>query len=106
MEATWKHDYEKYAVNTTEIVEKTISDMDYEMLEAAAKLILDAKKAGNRLHISGIGKPAHIAGYIAPLSYSCNNISTGYGSENASYSIAKTSSISDNRKSLIIILFP
>ena len=67
MEATWKLDYENYAANTKKVVEKTLSDMDYAALEAAAKLILEAKKAGNRLHVSGIGKPAHIAGYIASL---------------------------------------
>lgn len=67
MENTWKLDYEKYAANTVETVEKTFSGMDHAALEAAAKLILDAKEKGNRLHISGIGKPAHIAGYIASL---------------------------------------
>jgi arabinose-5-phosphate isomerase len=33
----------------------------------SAKLIIEAKKRGNRLHISGIGKPAHIAGYAASV---------------------------------------
>lgn len=44
-----------------------IDSMNYEEIEKAARLILDAKKRGNRTHISGIGKPAHIAGYIASL---------------------------------------
>ncbi len=39
----------------------------YEELEAAADLITAAKASGNRLHFSGIGKPAHIAGYMASL---------------------------------------
>lgn len=44
-----------------------IDGMDYESIEKAAQIILDAKYAGNRTHISGIGKPAHIAGYISSL---------------------------------------
>ena len=36
-------------------------------VKAAAELIIDAKKKGGRLHITGIGKPAHIAGYAASL---------------------------------------
>ena len=36
-------------------------------IEQAAHLILAAQEKGNRLHISGIGKPAHIAGYVASL---------------------------------------
>ena len=36
-------------------------------IEQAAHLILAAQEQGNRLHISGIGKPAHIAGYVASL---------------------------------------
>lgn len=67
METTWKQDYDKYAATTTKIVGDTIHGMDYASLEAAAKLILEAKRRGNRLHISGIGKPAHMAGYIASL---------------------------------------
>ncbi len=34
---------------------------------SAAELILQARQLGNRLHISGIGKPAHLAGYAASL---------------------------------------
>ena len=33
----------------------------------AAELILASRQKGGRLHITGIGKPAHIAGYIASL---------------------------------------
>lgn len=35
--------------------------------DKAAELILDAESCGNRLQITGIGKPAHLAGYIASL---------------------------------------
>ncbi len=35
--------------------------------EKAVNLILDAEKSNNRVHITGIGKPGHVAGYIASL---------------------------------------
>lgn len=41
--------------------------LDYASIANAADLILTAKGRGNRIHISGIGKPGHIAGYIASL---------------------------------------
>ena len=44
-----------------------LSNVDLASVEKAAKLIIEAKKRGNRLHISGIGKPAHIAGYAASV---------------------------------------
>ena len=47
--------------------DKVIADLDTESILSAAKLIVDAKKCGNRLHITGIGKPSHVANYIASL---------------------------------------
>lgn len=44
-----------------------IEQMDMNEIEAAANLIIEAGKNGNRLHVSGIGKPGHIAGYISSL---------------------------------------
>ena len=44
-----------------------ICNIDVESLKKAAEIIIDAKNNGNRLHITGIGKPAHIAGYAASL---------------------------------------
>ena len=41
--------------------------IDMESVAKAAQIIIDAKNNGNRLHITGIGKPAHIAGYAASL---------------------------------------
>ena len=35
--------------------------------EKAAELILDAQEKGNRVHITGIGKPGHVAAYGASL---------------------------------------
>ena len=67
MERTWKADYEKFVRTARENVAATLDNMDYPALERAAELILAAKAAGKRLHISGIGKPAHLAGYAASL---------------------------------------
>ena len=52
---------------SSEEFNKYISSIDKDSLKNAAELILKSKKDGNRLHITGIGKPAHIAGYAASL---------------------------------------
>ena len=44
-----------------------IEHIDTAPYYAAAELIWQSQKAGGRLHITGIGKPAHIAGYAASL---------------------------------------
>lgn len=55
-------------VNTVKsAVPEFLDAMDAAQLEAAARLISEAKAHGKRLHVSGIGKPAHLAGYIASL---------------------------------------
>lgn len=41
--------------------------------ESAAQLILNAQAAGNRMHITGIGKPGHVAAYMASLFSSTGN---------------------------------
>ncbi|WP_020611704.1 SIS domain-containing protein [Sediminispirochaeta bajacaliforniensis] len=38
-----------------------------DMYEDAIELILAAEKRGNRVHITGIGKPSHVAEYVASL---------------------------------------
>lgn len=38
-----------------------------ESLEPAAELILQAQENGGRVHITGIGKPSHVAAYMASL---------------------------------------
>ena len=43
------------------------ASVDKEQIQRAAELIIAAKKRGNRLHVTGIGKPAHVAGYAASL---------------------------------------
>ncbi|MGI6234481.1 MAG: SIS domain-containing protein [Christensenellales bacterium] len=44
-----------------------LDNMDVQGLQEAAQLIEDAQNRGNRIHITGIGKPGHLAGYIASL---------------------------------------
>lgn len=46
-------------------------------LFAAAELILQARNRGNRIHVTGIGKPAHIAAYAASL-FSSTGVPTYY----------------------------
>ena len=67
MEETCRADYTHFlSVVGTELTEY-IDRMDYAEIEAAAELILAAEAAGGRVHISGIGKPGHLAGYAASL---------------------------------------
>ena len=47
--------------------------MDLSEIEAAANLIIESQKKGGRVHVSGIGKPGHIAGYISSLMSSTGN---------------------------------
>lgn len=42
-------------------------EINPEMYEKAVALILEAEKKGNRVHITGIGKPSHVATYLASL---------------------------------------
>ena len=42
-------------------------NIDCGSLEKAKDLILAAEKNKNRVHVTGIGKPAHVAGYAASL---------------------------------------
>ena len=60
-------DYEKFVVSVRENTEFVLRELDRASLDRAAALILQAKAKGGRLHISGIGKPAHIAQYLASL---------------------------------------
>ena len=62
-----KEIYDDFVMIAKEEIGAFCDNMDYEAVKAAADLILSAKEEGRRLHISGIGKPGHIAGYIASL---------------------------------------
>ncbi len=60
-------DLNKYIETAKEQSMKVLDNLDFEALDKAADIIKKAKRDGGRLHISGIGKPAHIAGYAASL---------------------------------------
>lgn len=44
-----------------------VEQVDYDALSRVAALIQAARERGNRIHVSAIGKPAYVAGYIASL---------------------------------------
>ncbi len=48
-------------------INKSIDSLDYISLQKVKDIILEVEGKGNRLHITGIGKPGHLAGYIASL---------------------------------------
>lgn len=48
-------------------MENTLNACREEELQRAADLIWEAQKRGNRIHVTGIGKPGHVAGYYASL---------------------------------------
>lgn len=50
-----------------EQVERTLSRGGEDALSRAAALIEQAEQAGGRIHVTGIGKPGHLAGYLASL---------------------------------------
>lgn len=50
--------------------------IDCKAVCAAAQLIADAQAAGGRIHVTGIGKPGHVAAYAASLLSSTGNPAT------------------------------
>ncbi len=48
-------------------MDAALANINEDIFLPAAQIIWDAEKNGNRIHITGIGKPAHIAGYISSL---------------------------------------
>lgn len=50
-----------------EELEKIIQNVDENALQKAADIIISARKKGNRLHVTGIGKPSHVSTYVASL---------------------------------------
>lgn len=53
-------------IETNEI-QRFIDQIDETSLTSARDLILEAERNKNRVHVTGIGKPGHVAGYIASL---------------------------------------
>ncbi len=73
MEAKCKEAYDFFLDTVKTDLSDFIDQMDYSEIEDAAGLIVEAQKKGNRVHVSGIGKPGHISGYIASLMSSTGN---------------------------------
>lgn len=48
-------------------LEQFAKKIDVQALVQAKELILKAEEQKNRVHVTGIGKPGHVAGYIASL---------------------------------------
>lgn len=59
--------YETFLLTLKEEIPAFLDQMDPAQIEAAADLIQEARQKGKRVHISGIGKPSYVAGYIASL---------------------------------------
>lgn len=62
-----KETVDKYLTNLMSELEVFSSDLSVDSLNQAKEIIKEAESNGGRIHISGIGKPGHLAGYIASL---------------------------------------
>lgn len=61
------NELQSFLSNIKEEFEKDIENVDIESVKKAAEIILKSEKNGGRVHVTGIGKPGHVAGYIASL---------------------------------------
>lgn len=52
---------------TSEEIQRFMQDVSAEQLHKAKDMVLEAEKKGGRVHITGIGKPGHVAEYVASL---------------------------------------
>ena len=52
---------------STEELQALTKEINLDFYDKAVELILAAEKNGNRVHITGIGKPSHVASYVASL---------------------------------------
>lgn len=50
-----------------EEMQELVKGINLEFYNDAVELITEAEKNGNRVHVTGIGKPGHVAGYVASL---------------------------------------
>lgn len=58
---------DEYLEIVSEQIKKYIKRMEYTALDEAKNLILNAENNKNRVHVTGIGKPGYVSGYIASL---------------------------------------
>lgn len=64
---TYENELKLYMDKTCNEITCFIQTQDIAALQQAKELILDAEKKGGRVHVTGIGKPGHVSGYIASL---------------------------------------
>lgn len=64
---TEKDQVQKFLDIESSELDKFKKNIDIESLTEAKNLILSAEKNKNRVHVTGIGKPGHVAGYVASL---------------------------------------
>lgn len=62
-----RNDLTHYIEQIKDNTRKILSSLSVELYLQTIQLILDSEAQGGRVHITGIGKPAHIGGYIASL---------------------------------------
>lgn len=62
-----KEDLNAFLAGAREELDYFMEHMDFDALNQAKELILQAEAAGGRVHVTGIGKPGHVAGYAASL---------------------------------------
>lgn len=58
---------ENFVNNSAVEFEHMIHNLNSDYLEQAADIIMESERKGGRVHVTGIGKPGHVAGYIASL---------------------------------------
>ena len=70
IETAWSrkmNGFDTFKTTATQELNSYISGMQEEDFLPAAELIWEVEKNGNRLHVTGIGKPSHVANYVASL---------------------------------------
>ena len=58
---------EKFEQTIKNEVNDLFDTMDCQALNSAQKMILDSEEKNGRVHVTGIGKPSYVSGYIASL---------------------------------------
>ena len=73
----WDEDYKEAVSQFLNSVDRELNAFLHarkaEEYEPAVQLIINAQNKGNRLHITGIGKPGHVSTYMASLFSSTGN---------------------------------
>lgn len=62
-----KEDLTTYLDHSKAELNAFMENIDFNALNEAKELILQAEATHNRVHVTGIGKPGHVAGYVASL---------------------------------------